>query len=311
MNGIDVQELLTVLLQTGLLAAAPLTLAALGECFVEQAGLLNLGIEGIMLIGAFTAYWAADGSDSVLFGLAAGLLVGVGLGLLFAVLCVSLRADQVLVGLGITIAAGGLTGYLYRDMYGRQQSLDVRVDRLGMPWLKDIPVVGPALFDQTILVYLSWALVPVAAFVLLQTRFGLAVRAVGENPFAADASGISVPAIRYAALLLGGAGAGLGGAFLSVVELRFFTPGMTVGIGFFALAITMVGGWRPYRILAGAVVFGLLRSLETGLPIAGVDVRTEFLQMVPYLGIVVALWILARRAALPAALGLSYERGAR
>lgn len=311
MIDIDVRELLTVLLQTGLIAAVPLTLAALGECFVEQAGLLNLGIEGMMLISAFAAYWAAESAQSVWTGLAVGTVVGIALGLVFAVLCVSLRADQVLVGLGITIAGGGLTGFLYRDLYGRQRPLDVRVDRVGIPVLRDIPVVGPALFDQTLLVYLSWGLVPLASVLLLRTRFGLAVRAVGESPFAADASGISVPRIRYLALLIGGAGAGLGGAFLSVVELRFFTPGLTVGVGFFALAITMLGAWRPYRILAGAVVFGLLRSLETGLPIVGVDVRVEFLQMIPYLGIVVALVVLARHASLPAALGLPYERGAR
>lgn len=311
MIGIDVRELLTVLLQTGLLAAAPLTLAALGECFVEQAGLINLGIEGMMLIGAFAAYWAAESAGSIAVGLAAGGATGLALGLLFAILCVGLRADQVLVGLGITIAGGGITGYLYREVYGRQQSLDARVDRLGVPGLREIPVVGPALFDQTILVYLSWALVPIASVVLFRTRIGLAIRAVGESPFGADASGVSVSGVRYLALLLGGLGAGLGGAFLSVVELRFFTPGMTVGIGFIALAVTMLGGWRPYRILIGAVVFGLLRSLETGLPIVGVDVRVEFLQMVPYLGIVVALVVLARRAALPAALGIPYERGAR
>jgi len=311
MIGIDLRELMTVLLQTGLLAAAPLTLAALGECFVEQAGLLNLGIEGMMLVGAFVAFWAADSAGSIAVGLAAGGAVGMALGLLFAVLCVGFRADQVLVGLGITIAGGGLTGYLYRELYGRQQSLDIRVDRLGVLGLREIPVIGPALFDQTLLVYLSWTLVPIAAFALFRTRIGLAIRAVGESPFGADASGISVSGVRYLALILGGLGAGLGGAFLSVVELRFFTPGMTVGVGFIALAITMLGGWRPYRILVGAVVFGLLRSLETGLPIVGVDVHVEFLQMIPYLGIVVALFILARRVSLPAALGLPYERGTR
>jgi simple sugar transport system permease protein len=224
---------------------------------------------------------------------------------------VSLRADQVLVGLGITIAGGGLTGYLYRELYGRQQSLGVRVHRLDVSGLSEIPVVGPAFFDQTFVVYLSWALVPLASFALFRTRMGLKVRAVGESPFGADASGVSVARVRYIALLIGGLGAGLGGAFLSVVELRFFTPGMTVGVGFIALAITMLGGWRPYRILAGAVVFGLLRSLETGLPIVGFDIRVEFLQMVPYLGIVLALVILARRTTFPAAFGLPYERGVR
>lgn len=311
MNGVDLSDLITVLLRTGLIAAVPLTLAAIGEGFVEQAGLLNLGIEGMMLTGAFTGYWTARRADSIVAGLAAGIGVGLLLGLAFAILTVSLRVDQVLVGLGITLAAGGLTGFLYRDLFGRQQSLDARLGRVAIPGLRDLPIVGSAIFHQQWLVYLTWLLVPASSLLLFQTRFGLSVRAVGEEPFAADAAGVSVTAIRYAATAIGGSAAGLGGAFLSVAELRFFTPGMTVGTGFIALAIAMLGAWRPYRIFAGALVFGLLRSLETGLPIVGVDVRTEFLQMIPYLGIVVALVILARRATLPAALGLPYERGAR
>jgi simple sugar transport system permease protein len=177
--------------------------------------------------------------------------------------------------------------------------------------LEDVPVVGPALFEQQILVYLTWALVPVLSWLLLRTRFGLQVRAVGENPFAADASGVDVLRVRYLAMLLGGALGGLAGAFLSVAELRFFNVGMTVGTGFIAIAIAMLGRWRPYRILAGAIAFGLLRSLETGLPIVGVDVRTEFLQMMPYLGIILALVVLAGRTSLPSALAIPYERGHR
>ena len=310
-NDVDLERLLTVLLSTGLIAAVPLTLAALGECFVEQAGMLNLGLEGMMLTGAFFGYWAAEKSNSIAAGLATGIGVGLLFGLLFAVLAVSLRVDQVLIGLAITIFGGGLTGFLFRDLYGREQSLEVRLPRLGLPGLKEIPIVGPAVFDQQILVYLTWALVPVLSWLLLRTQFGLEVRAAGENPFAADASGVDVLRVRYLAMLLGGALGGLAGAFLSVAELRFFNVGMTVGTGFIAIAITMLGRWRPYRILIGALAFGLLRSLETGLPIVGVDVRTEFLQMIPYLGIILALVVLAGRTALPSALAIPYERGHR
>lgn len=310
-NGVDLEDLSTVLLATGLIAAVPLTLAALGECFVEQAGLLNLGLEGMMLIGAFFGYWAADRGDSIVLGLVVGAGIGLVLGLVFAVLAVSLRVDQVLIGLAITILGGGLTGFLFRDIYRQERSLDIRAERLGLPVLKEIPVVGPALFDQQLLVYLAWALVPVLSWLLLRTRFGLEVRAAGESPFAADASGVNVVRIRYLAMLLGGTLGGLAGAFLSVAELRFFSVGMTVGTGFIAIAIAMLGRWRPYRILIGAVGFGLLRSLQTGLPIVGVEIRTEFLQTIPYLGIIVALVVLAGRTALPSALAVPYERGNR
>lgn len=310
-NGVNLEDLLTVLLSTGLIAAVPLTLAALGESFVEQAGLLNLGLEGMMLIGAFFGYWAAETSDSIVLGLLAGIGSGLALGFGFAVLAVTLGVDQVLIGLAITMFGAGLTGFLFRDLYRQERSLDVRAPRVSVPVLEQIPVIGPALFNQQVLVYLTWALVPILSWLLLRTRFGLEVRAVGENPFAADASGVDVAWVRYRAMLLGGALGGLAGAFLSVAELRFFNVGMTVGTGFIAIAIAMLGRWRPWRVLIGALAFGLLRSLQTGLPIAGVEVRTEFLQMIPYLGIIVALVFLAGRTALPSALAVPYERSRR
>lgn len=310
-NGVNLEDLLTVLLSTGLIAAVPLTLAALGESFVEQAGLLNLGLEGMMLIGAFFGYWAAETSDSTVLGLLAGIGSGLALGFGFAVLAVTLGVDQVLIGLAITMFGAGLTGFLFRDLYRQERSLDVRAPRVSVPVLEQIPVIGPALFNQQVLVYLTWALVPILSWLLLRTRFGLEVRAVGENPFAADASGVDVAWVRYRAMLLGGALGGLAGAFLSVAELRFFNVGMTVGTGFIAIAIAMLGRWRPWRVLIGALAFGLLRSLQTGLPIAGVEVRTEFLQMIPYLGIIVALVFLAGRTALPSALAVPYERSRR
>ena len=152
-------------------------------------------------------------------------------------------------------------------------------------------------------------MVIVFALILTHTRFGLEVRAVGENPFAADAAGVNVFRTRYLAIIIGGMMAGLGGAFLSVGDLNFFVPGMTVGQGFIAIAIAMLGKWQPYRVFVGAVLFGILRSLANGLQIIGVDVRPEFILMLPYLGIIVALVLLADRTTLPAALGVPYERG--
>jgi general nucleoside transport system permease protein len=311
-GGIPLVAFFTAMLAAGLVAAAPLVIAALGEAVGEKAGLLNLGIEGMMLCGAFFGFYAAYQSGGAVWGVLAGIGAGLALGLLFAILTVSLRVDQVLVGLAITIFGGGLTAFLYRDIFGGQNpSLSVDTPRLAIPLLSRIPILGDALFNQGVLFYLAFAFVPVFAFLLTRTRFGLQVRAVGEHPFAADAAGVDVARTRYIAALIAGAMAGLAGAFLSVADLKIFQVGMTVGTGFIALALTMVGGWNPYRILLASVLFGLLRSLGNGLQILGINVRTEFITMLPYIGIMVALALLAGRTSLPAALGVPYARGRR
>lgn len=312
MSEAQLQAFLATLLGTGLIAAVPLTLAALGETFAELAGLLNLGIEGMMLSGAFFGFAAALATGSLAVGLAAGIGAGLILGLGFGLLTITLRVNQILVGLAITIVGLGLTGFLFQDSYGQQfPRLSVHVPEIAIPLLRRIPILGPGLFAQQILVYVTFALVAIAGVVLTRTRFGLEVRAAGENPFAADAAGVSVARTRYLAIALGGALAGLAGAFLSVADLQFFNPGMTVGQGFIAIALAMLGRWRPARVLAGAVLFGVLESLSTGLQILGVAVRPEFVNMLPYVGIMVALVVLAGRAMLPAALAVPYERGER
>ncbi|MFL5758735.1 MAG: ABC transporter permease [Thermomicrobiales bacterium] len=312
LSGINLSDLISAMLSAGLMAAVPLTLAAIGEAFVERAGLLNLGIEGMMLAGAFFSFYAAFETSKVGLGIAAGLVTGLVLALLFGFLTITLKVDQVLVGLAITILCQGLTAFLFRDIYGRANpTADVHPLEISIPGLRTIPIVGDALFDRQALFYLSFALVPLFAFVLARTRFGLEVRAVGEQPFAADAAGINVARTRYLAIAIGGTMAGFAGAFLAVADLKFFQVGMTVGQGFIALAITMLGRWNPYRIVVGAVLFGMLRSLGNSLQIVGVDVRPEFLGMLPYLGIMIALVALAGRTALPAALGVPYARGER
>lgn len=308
MTGIDWEIVLAVLLSGAVIGAVPLMVAALGEAIAERAGLLNLGIEGMMLGGAFFAVHAAAETESLVGGLLAGTGTGLAMGLLFGVLTISFRVDQVVVGLAITLFAGGLTGFLARDLYDGHATAPTSAPDLAIPGLSQIPVVGPALFDQSLLVYLTWALVPICAFLLGKTRFGLNLRAVGEYPFAADAAGVDVDRVRYAAITIAGTMAGFAGAFLCLGDLSFFEPGITVGQGFIALALAMVGGWRPYRIAVGALVFGLLRSLKTGLGIAGVEIQPDFLAMIPYIGILIALVVLAGRTALPAALGMPYAR---
>jgi simple sugar transport system permease protein len=310
MDESQLPNFITVLLSAGLIASVPLLLAALSETLAERAGLLNLGLEGMLLLGAFGGFYVALNSHSILAGLVAGALLGLILGLLFGFLTITLQVDQVIVGLGLTIFAGGLTGFLFRNLYGQRfPTLAVSSQKVAVPVLSHIPIIGPAFFNQQLLVYLAWSLVIVFAFVLTRTRFGLEVRAAGENPLAADASGVNVFRTRYLAILIGGTMAGLGGAFLSVGDLNFFVPGMTVGQGFIAIAIAMLGKWRPYRVFIGAVLFGILRSLANGLQIIGIDVQPEFILMLPYLGIIAAMVLLAGRTSLPAALGVPYQRG--
>src|SRR5215216_5551377 len=311
-GGVNLADFVTALLAAGLLRAVPLTLAALGEAVGERAGLLNLGIEGMMLSGCFFGFWAAYRTESLTLGLAAAVASGLILALIFGFLTISMGVDQVLVGLAITIFSAGLTGFLFRDLFGGQNvAAEVDPIQVSIPLLRDIPIAGEPLFDRQLIFYVCWALVPVFAWLLLRTRFGLEVRAVGEQPFAADAAGINVTRTRYLAIAIGGTMAGFAGAFLAVADLKFFQIGMTVGQGFIALALTMLGRWNPYRILVGAVLFGMLRALGDSLQIVGVDVRPEFLGMLPYLGIMLALVLLAGRTALPAALGVPYARGER
>jgi simple sugar transport system permease protein len=312
MNGIDLSDFIAAMLATGLLRAVPLVLAALGEAVAERAGLLNLGIEGMMLSGCFFGFWAAYRTDNLTTGVIAAVAAGIVLALVFGFLTITLGVDQVLVGLAITIFSGGLTAFLFRDIFGGQNvAADVDPVQVSILWLKEIPVVGKPLFDRQLIFYLSWLLVPVFAWLLMRTKFGLNVRAVGENPFAADAAGVNVIRTRYLAIVLGGTMAGLAGAYLAVADLKIFTIGMTVGMGFISLAIAMLGRWNPYRIAAGAILFGMLQALADGLPILGVDIRTEFIGMLPYAGIMLGLIVLAGRVALPAALGVPYARGQR
>ena len=312
MNGINLADFVSAMLSAGLVAAVPLVLAALGEAVGERSGLLNLGIEGMMLAGCFFGFLAAYNTGSIVAGMLAGIAAGLLLGLLFGFLTISLGVDQVIVGIAITILGGGLTAFLFRDIFGRQNpSADVTPLMVSVPLLRDIPVIGPALFEQQALFYVAYLLVPVFAFLLAHTRFGLNVRAVGENPFAADASGVDVFRTRYLAIMIAGGMAGAAGAYLAVADLKLFQVGMTVGMGFIALALTMVGGWNPWRILVASVLFGMLRSLGNGLQILGIDIRTEFVTMLPYIGVMVALVLLAGKTALPSALGIPYARGRR
>ncbi len=299
------------LLMAAVLAAVPLMLAAIGEGIGQRAGLLNLGVEGVMLAGALAAFVAVETTGSFLLGLLAGTAAGGAIGLLFGVLATRFTANQIVLGLGIALAGQGLTGFLFRERYGLTQPLLERGMARPFDALDGIPLVGPMLFGQKWFVYVGWAGVVLIALALRRSRAGLVLRAAGDAPFSVEAAGVDVGRVRVLAATAGQALGGLGGAALAIVEVGFFTQGLTVGIGFIAIALAMLGRQEPVRIAVLALVFGLLRGLGTAIQLTDLDIRSEFLEMIPYVGVIVLVVVLGRRARLPAALGLAYHRGAR
>lgn len=305
----NIEAVITVLLSVALLSAVPLALASVGEGVGERAGLLNLGTEGTMLIGAFMGFWVSLQSGSLALGLLAGAMTGVMSGLLFGLIAVVIGADQVLLGLGITLAGSGLTSFLFRETFGSTQPL--LSGPMGRPFgdIADaLPIVGPALLGQPWFFYLAWVIVAVADLVLRVTTPGLRIRAVGESPGAVDAAGISVVWTRVSAAVIAGTLSGLGGASLSIVELGFFQPNVTLGMGFIAIALAMVGRWSPWRIATMAMLFGLLRGLGSGLQLVDISVQPEFTRLLPYAGVVVALVVSGRGMSMPSALGQTWAR---
>ncbi len=307
---LDVQTVVATILSAAILASVPLMLAATGEAIGERTGVLNLGIEGTMLLAGFVAFRVGLASGSVVLGLLAGLGTGVLTGVLFGLLVTLAGADQVIVGIGLTLAGTGLSGFLFRNAFGSEQPLlAIGVGRPLDGLAERVPVVGAALFGQHWFVYLAFGLVVLVDLTLRRTLLGLRFRAAGAAPFAVDAAGVSVAAVRIVATMIAGGLSGLAGASLVLIDLGFFRPGITAGAGFIAVALAMLGRLTPWRIAVAAILFGVLEGLSPGLQVADVPISVEFLQLLPYLGIVVALLLARRHIALPAALGRPYRRG--
>ena len=297
-----------ILLGGTLISSTPIILAAIGEDFVESGGILNLGLEGMMLLGAFAAFITALNTQNIYLGLLSGMAGGVLIALIFGYLVIYLKINQIVAGLGIEIFVMGITSLLYRVIFGREFPVISEItSKTPIPLLSEIPYIR-SVFNQHIITYLSLAILPVAWWMLYKTNFGLNVRAVGENPVAADAHGVNVYRTRYLTLILEGVLAGLGGAFLSICDLAFFVSNMTMGRGFIAIAIVMLSKWNPARIFYGAFLFGISQSLTFGLQIIGLDVPREFILMLPYVAVIVLLCVLARNTRLPGAFCQPYER---
>jgi general nucleoside transport system permease protein len=294
-----------LLLASLMVAATPILLAALGELVVEKAGVLNLGVEGMMIIGAVTGFIIAVESGSAGAGFVAAALAGALLSMIFAVLTQVLLSNQVATGLALTLFGLGFSALLGQGYVGIRAP---RVARWDIPLLSDIPYIGPVLFRHDPVVYLSILLVVAVWAFLKYTRAGLILRAVGESHDSAHALGYKVVRIRVAAIAFGGACAGLGGAYLSLVRVPQWTEGMTSGAGWIALAIVVFASWKAGRVLLGAYLFGGIAVLQLNLQAAGLKVPVEFLSMSPYLITILVLVIISAdrsRAALnaPASLG--------
>jgi simple sugar transport system permease protein len=303
---------LLLALAAAVAAGTPLVLAGLGELLTERSGVINVGVEGMMLVGAVSAFLVADATSSIALGLLAGALAGGALALLHAFLCVTMRANQIVSGLALVIFGTGVATFIGRPIEG--QPLAVRIQKAPIPYLSDIPYIGDVLFRQDLVVYLSWGFVAAAVVYLNRTRLGLAVRAVGENPATADVTGIRVAAIQYVHTVIGGLLAGGSGAYLMLARAPNWSQAGTVsGLGWIAVALVVFSSWKPARLLLGAYLFGLALRLNFNLQAAGVHgIPAEFLAMVPYLltiGLMIALSArTSRLPGAPAALGMPYIR---
>jgi general nucleoside transport system permease protein len=305
------QEFLTALISGGLVAAMPLLFASIGELVSEQAGVLNVSLEGYMLFGAYLAFVIAYNTGSEWMGMLAGIVAGAAASVIMAVLCVRMNLDQIVIGIAIILVAEGATSLLHDAQYAESRPSLGNPSELELPLLSKIPILGESLFSQHAIVYVGIALAFVVGWMLRRTSAGLSIRAAGERPEALDAAGVSVTATRTWATLWAGALAGLGGAYLVIVGAGSFTPFITQGAGFIAIVIAMLSRGKAPWTIVGAVLFGMSLSIATALQLIGVEIQTDYVQMLPFIAVIVVLVLFARRSYLPSALALPYVRGER
>ncbi len=302
--------ILTATVVAGVSLAAPFLLAALGETLGQRSGVINLGVDGIMLLGAFGAYYTALRTGDLLYAVLVGMGIGAMLGLVTAVLSVTLKAEQGISGIGIYLFALGFSDLLFLKLVGTPLPIaPLRVVKV--PLLDRIPTIGPMFFEHNVLVYIAFLLVPVIGLVLKRTTYGLNIRAAGENPAALDTVGVSVARIRYSTVIIGSTLAGLAGATL-LIGTGIFEENITQSAGFIAVALVYFGAWRPAGVMAGALLYGLTEAVILswkGLGIIPVSI-SDLATTAPAVLTVLALLTVARRFRQPAALGKPYERGA-
>jgi simple sugar transport system permease protein len=311
MTGLFSEVFLSALMFGAVTAAIPLLLAGLGEQMSEKAGVLNIGIEGMMLAGAYLGFVGAFYSGSLWLGFLTGAAGGVAVALIMALLCVRIGLNQIVIGIALTLGFEGLTALLHHFQFSRSYPRLPAADATVIPLLSDIPVIGPAFFKHHLIVYLAVALVFGMGYLYRHTQLGLNLQAAGDKPAALDVAGIDVIKTRTIAVLTTGALAGLGGAYLANVGAGLFIPFISNGAGFLGIVLAMLARGRPVWVLFGALLFGVCLSLTTAMQVAGINIPTDVIQMLPFLAVMIMLVLFGRRASLPAALGIPYERGTR
>lgn len=288
--------------------STPLLLAALGELVAERSGVMNMGVEGIMMFGVFIVWWISYLGGSTLLGIGVAVIIGGILALLFAALVIYLKVDQTVAGLSINLLSLGVTGYSFRALRDMAESATVAViPTFNIPVLSEIPYLGEILFQQSIFTYLAFLGIPATAWFLRHTKFGLAIRSAGENPRAVDTRGININRVRLIATVFGGMMAALGGAFLMSVTSRFLVE-MTAGRGWLAIIIVIAGNWQPVRMIFATLIFAFLGALQVTLGTFEIAMPYEILLIIPYVMALVALMFSRVRSAQPANLGVPYSR---
>jgi simple sugar transport system permease protein len=302
---------ITVFIATVIAQTMPLLLASVGETIGEQAGVLNLGIEGVMLIGAFSGFVVTLATGNFWLGMLAGAAGGILANLAMLVLNVWLGLNQIVIGLAITLIGEGLTSVLYLQNYSKSSTSLGTAPELHIPFLSDIPVIGPAIFQQSGIFWVAILLAIAVGFFLTRTNWGLSIRSAGQKPSSLDAAGGSVVKVRSQAVILGGAFVGLGGAYLAELTTATFTPFITNGLGFIAIVITMLSRGRILLVVITSFVYGLAVAIGPALQVLGFAVPADVIKMLPFIVVILTLIIFARSSVVPPALGAPYTRGAR
>ena len=301
-------NVLVGILASGIRLATPYLYATIGEAFGQRSGVLNLGLDGQMLLGAFAAFYVVFQTGNLWLGLFVALAVGALMGLAMAFVSVTLQAEQGISGIGFYLFGLGMSDLLFQKTLGTVETVS-GFSPVHIPILSDIPIIGQIFFSHSLMVYMAYALVPIAWFVLNKTTLGLKIRAVGENPGAADSLGVSVSQVRYMTVIFGGALSGIAGASLSVALLNVFQQNLTSGLGFIAVALVYFGGWRPVGVLAGSLLFSMVNALQLWVQVLGIPIPSDIAVMMPYVLTIVVLVFAGQRVRPPAALSKPFERG--
>jgi len=295
------------ILASGIRLATPYLYAAIGETFGQRSGVLNLGVEGQMLLGAFAAFYVVLNTGNLWLGLLTAAIVGAAMGLAMAYVTINLNAEQGISGIGFYLFGLGMSDLLFQQLVGTVETVK-GFSPVYIPILSDIPIIGKIFFSQNIMVYGAYLLVPIALFILNRTTLGLKIRSVGENPDAADSLGVSVARTRYFTVILGGILSAIAGASLSIALLDVFQQNMTSGMGFIAVALVYFGAWRPLGVLRGALLFSMVMSLQLWVQIMGGNIPSDIAVMMPYILTILVLVATASKVRAPSALSKPFER---